>query len=77
MCRRDEFKIPQLDGACDTPSKDSTKKAGPKCSGLRSPSRSNKKYAPLNVVVTRSPNVKLNGQADDGSQSSRGLPVKM
>lgn len=76
-CRRDEFKIPQMDGACDSPRKNSKKKPGPKSSRLRSPSRSNKKYAPLNVVVTRSPSTKINGQADDESQSSQNLPIKM
>lgn len=60
-CRSDDFKIPQLDGAFNSPPKKQTLKRGNlKTNTPRSPPKSSKKYAPLDIVITKSPAVKCN-----------------
>ncbi|XP_055316014.1 DNA polymerase zeta catalytic subunit isoform X2 [Sitodiplosis mosellana] len=56
---RSELKIPQLDGALDSPKKRSAfkKAAAAVKQSMRSPSKSAKKYTPLTIVIAKSPMV--------------------
>lgn len=70
---RAELKIPQFDGAADSPTKKSALKKGTLKANTRSPSRSAKKYAPLDIMITKSPAI----NSDTSVDRRQNIPFKM
>lgn len=72
--RTHDIKLPQLDGAFDSPAEKQAMQRGKLRTNPRSPSKSSsKKYAPLNIVITKSPAV----QRDSMAANRQEIPLKV
>lgn len=74
---RTNLKIPQFDGASDSPKKGSGFKKAAIKPNLRSPSRNAKKYTPLNIVISKSPSVQNGHDFRTSSTPHDRIPLKM
>lgn len=75
VCHRtDDLKVPQLDGAFDTPTEKQALQRGRLKTNPRSPPKSaSKKYAPLNIVITKSPAL----PRDTATANPQKIPLKV